>query len=205
MTFEPAPDSEAPPGRRRGRPRSLEHDQAITTATVAELLEHGCSGLSMEAVAARAGVAKTTLYRRWPNREDLALDAVSSIKGPIPTPPGISVRDDLLYLVRNTQAHWTDERHGRLMRRLAADATGRPDLWRRFKEQVIEPRHRVYRDVLRRGAERGEIRSDVNPQWVIDLLVSPIVHAGISHAEPTTDAQAVFGVDVVMSWLTPES
>ena len=135
-----------------GRPRSVDRDEAIVAAAIDELIANGYSGLSIEAVAARAGVAKTTIYRRWAGKDELVLAA-------------------------------------------------RPDIYRRFRDQVVGPRQQVTFDVLRRGAERGEIRSDFDPAWVNDMLVSPIVAAVLTHRPRLTKAQAAFCVDVVMSWL----
>src|SRR3954453_16263271 len=83
-----------------GRPRNVRADEAILEAVIA-LLGDGQSvdGLSMEAVAAKAGVGKATIYRRWPNKEALLIDAVATMKGPLPQPAGESVRDDLVMLV----------------------------------------------------------------------------------------------------------
>jgi len=71
-------------GRRPGRPRREDVDAAILDATIDELEEHGYAAVNIEAVAARAGVAKRTVYRRWPSKDDLMFDAISKLKGPIP-------------------------------------------------------------------------------------------------------------------------
>src|SRR5688572_25412027 len=83
-----------------GRPRSARADEAILEA-VLDLLQEGVAvdALSIEAVAARAGVGKATIYRRWENKERLLLDAVRRLKGDPPRPPGKSVRDDLVMLL----------------------------------------------------------------------------------------------------------
>ena len=81
--------------RRPGRPRSEQAEQAIIEATLDLFGEQGFEGVCVEAVAARAGVGKATIYRRWPNKEELLLAALSSMKSPIPEPTG-SVRDDLV-------------------------------------------------------------------------------------------------------------
>src|SRR5258705_13392688 len=80
-----------------GRPRSVRADEAIIDAVI-ELLGEGTStdAISIEAVAAKAGVGKATIYRRWSNKEALIIEAVSSMKGPPPVPKGESVRDDLV-------------------------------------------------------------------------------------------------------------
>src|SRR4051795_11415070 len=84
-----------------GRPRSAQADEAILEA-VLELLSAGQSAaaISIEAVAAKAGVGKATIYRRWPNKEALLIDAVAAMKGPLPVPVGESVRDDLIMLIK---------------------------------------------------------------------------------------------------------
>src|SRR5215831_18035479 len=90
----------ADPDRKPGRPRSARADEAIIAA-VLELLATGTTAevLSIEAVATRAGVGKTTIYRRWPNKDALLLDAVASLKGGVPEIGGLSVRDDLITLL----------------------------------------------------------------------------------------------------------
>src|SRR5262245_55974777 len=84
-----------------GRPRSAQADEAIIEA-VLDILAEGTTpeALSIEAVAARAGVGKATIYRRWTSKEALILDAIITLKGPPPEPEGVSVRDDLVALIR---------------------------------------------------------------------------------------------------------
>src|SRR4051812_27075223 len=84
-----------------GRPRSERAARAIIDATLALLAEEGgVTGVSIEAVAARAGVGKTTIYRRWPNKEALIIDALADLKEPFPAPRGESARDDLIAIAR---------------------------------------------------------------------------------------------------------
>jgi AcrR family transcriptional regulator len=184
-----------------GRPRSANRDEAIVAAAIDELVANGYGGMSIEGVAARAGVAKTTVYRRWAGKDDLVLAALSKVKGPLPQPPGTSVRADLAYIVEQMRTSWLDSTHGRLMQRLSADGYARPELYRRFRDQVVGPRHEVTYGVLRRGAERGEIRADFDPAWVNDMLTSPIIAAVLTHRPRLTKPQVEFCVDVVMSWL----
>jgi AcrR family transcriptional regulator len=184
-----------------GRPRSANRDEAIVAAAIDELVANGYAGMSIEGVAARAGVAKTTVYRRWAGKDDLVLAALSKVKGPLPEPPGTSVRADLTYILEQMRTSWLDSTHGRLMQRLAADGYARPELYRRFRDQVVGPRHEVTYGVLRRGAERGDIRADFDPAWVNDMLTSPIIAAVLTHRPRLTKPQVEFCVDVVMSWL----
>src|SRR5215475_3701301 len=118
---ERRPGRPSGPAARPGRPRSPAADEAILDATVELLGELGFLALTIEAVAARAGVAKTTIYRRWPTKDDLLFDAVACIKGPPIDPPGESVRSDLLWMLTRMRDGLFKGRFGRLMGRLAAD------------------------------------------------------------------------------------
>jgi AcrR family transcriptional regulator len=190
--------------RRPGRPRSAAADEAILDATVDVLAEQGFLGLSVEAVAARAGVAKTTIYRRWPTKDDLLIDAVACIKGSHPEPPGESVHDDLIYMLSRMRDAWFKGRFGRLMARLAADGLERPELYRQGRERFVAPRRAAMRRVIERGiAERG-IRGDVDPEWVITLLVAPIISAALTHQSALPQRQLEFIVDTVLAGLRPD-
>src|SRR5256885_430849 len=84
-----------------GRPRNIQADEAFPGGVLALLGGggRGAAGLSTGAVAGKAGVGRATIYRRWPNKEALLVDAVAAMKGPLPEPAGVSVRDDLVMLV----------------------------------------------------------------------------------------------------------
>jgi AcrR family transcriptional regulator len=190
--------------RRPGRPRSPAADEAILDATVDLLAEQGFLGLSVEAVAARAGVAKTTIYRRWPTKDDLLTDAVACIKGSHSDPPGESVRDDLIFMLSRMRDAWFKGRFGRLMARLAADGLERPDLYRQGRERFVAPRRAAMRRVIERGIAEGGIRGGVDPEWVISLLVSPIISAALTHQDALSRRQIDFIVDTVLAGLHPE-
>jgi AcrR family transcriptional regulator len=190
--------------RRPGRPRSVAADEAILDATVDLLAEQGFLRLSIEAVAARAGVAKTTVYRRWPTKDDLLMDAVACIKGAHPEPRGESVRDDLIDTLTRMRDAWFTGRFGRLMARLAADGLERPELYREGRERFVAPRRAATRRVIERGIAEGGIRGDVDPDWVITLLVAPIISAALTHQDELPGEQLEFIVDTVLAGLRPE-
>jgi AcrR family transcriptional regulator len=189
--------------RRPGRPRSEIIDAAIREATIDELIERGFPALSMEAVAARAGVAKTTLYRRWPGTQELALDAMRSFDVDIDVPPDGSARDALRYLLERMRRTWTDPRYGALMRRVAADGTVQPEVYRQCRDRLIAPRVRVMDAVLRRAVTEGLIRPDVDLGWVRQALGAPIMAAVLTHKERVTRAQVEFTLDTVLRGLAP--
>ena len=125
------PDSPGPAARPRrpGRPRSTEADRAIIDAALCVFAEHGVEGLCIEKVAAKAGVGKATIYRRWPGKEDLLLDALAALKAPLPQPRGESVRDDLVNLMQTMAADYADPRRAREFALCSARARSTPGSW----------------------------------------------------------------------------
>ncbi len=188
---------------RLGRPRSEQVERAIIDATIDLLADHGYLGLSIEAIASQAGVAKTTVYRRWPGKDELVLDALSRLKGPLAEPPGRDVRTDLIYLLDHVRAQWVNGVHGRLMHRVSVDGWDRPELYHQFRERLIAPRTRVMLDVLQRGVDEGLIRADVELRAVHEMLVSPILAAAFTHQPLPTHERLEFCVDTVLAGLRP--
>ncbi|WP_433325775.1 TetR/AcrR family transcriptional regulator [Spirillospora sp. CA-294931] len=159
--------------RAPGRPRSERAEKAILDATL-ELLaaESGVDGVSIEAVAALAGVAKTTIYRRWPNKEALIVGALAEAKAPLPEPRGESVRDDLLAIAEAIAAG-RNARHSRCFWNVLGSHEKYPGLYERYYQQVIQPRRETVFSVLRAGIARGELRPDIDLEVVNGLLVGP--------------------------------
>ena len=114
---------------RRGRPRDEAIDAAILDATVQEMIEVGFFAMSIERVAARAGVAKTTVYRRYPDAAELGLQALAHLKGPAADPPEGSVREQLLALLEQMRSVWRNPTFAAAMRRVTAEGTTSPELY----------------------------------------------------------------------------
>ncbi|WP_307872701.1 TetR/AcrR family transcriptional regulator [Paractinoplanes ovalisporus] len=166
-----------------GRPRNAQADEAILRA-VLDLLSEGqtVAAISIEAVAARAGVGKATIYRRWPNKEALVIDAVAAMKGPVPDPAGESVRDDLVTLIKANRSG-----HARGYSKVTACLL--PELLRdesilEMYKAVVEPRRDVMRSVLRRGIETGELRADLDVELTLLMLSGPSMMHGLFKWEP---------------------
>jgi AcrR family transcriptional regulator len=189
--------------RRPGRPRNEQTEQAILQAAIEILAEHGYNGLTVEAVALRAGVAKTTVYRRWAGKDELLLDALNTIKGPITEAPGGAVRDDLRFVYEQMRLNWRNGNHGVIMRQLAADGSERPDLYREFRDRVVKPRQAVTRAILERGVAEGLIRPDVDLDAVIEMLASPVIVAVMTHRPHPTRRQVEFVIDTVLAGISP--
>ena len=175
----PGTDAEAGPApettRRPGRPRSEQAEQAIIEATLDLFAEQGFEGVCVEAVAARAGVGKATIYRRWPNKEELLLAAFGSLKSPFPEPEGVSVRDDLLAMVKVMCADRSDPRKARRYALLLGEGDKYPRLMARYKETVVQPRREAMRAVIRRGVETGELRPDTDVEIAMLTLTGAIM------------------------------
>jgi AcrR family transcriptional regulator len=161
--------------RRPGRPRSEQAEQAIIEATLDLFAEKGFEGVCVELVATRAGVGKATIYRRWPNKEELLLAAFASLKSPFPEPKGVSVRDDLLAMVEVMCADKADPRKARRYALLHGEGENYPRLMARYKETVVQPRRDAMRAVIRRGIETGELRPDTDVEIAMLSLTGAIM------------------------------
>lgn len=172
MTSAHAPQDQA---RRAGRPRSEHADRAIIEAALDVFAESGPEGLCIEKVAAKAGVGKATIYRRWPGKEDLLLAALSALRVPLPEPKGESVRDDLVALLEAMRGETVDPRQVRQFALLLGEGDRYPRLIDRYVEAVVEPRRDVFRAVLRRGVATGELRDGTSIELAVDMLTGAVL------------------------------
>ncbi|HUD36871.1 MAG TPA: TetR/AcrR family transcriptional regulator [Streptosporangiaceae bacterium] len=163
------------PPRRVGRPRSEQAERAIIDAALEEFAEAGPQGLCIEKVAAKAGVGKATIYRRWPGKEELLLDAIGTMMSPLPEPKGESVREDLAALLDAMGRESGDPRRARQFALLLGDGAAYPRLLERYLETVVEPRREVVRSVLRRGVATGELREEANVEAAVDMLTGAVL------------------------------
>ena len=187
-------------GGARGRPRSQEADRAILTATAELLAERGLAAMSIEEVAARAGVGKTTIYRRWPSKGLLALDAfVASFREEQPQPDTGTLRDDMLVTLRAWVQAVTQTPMGSMLTGLIAEAQHDPELRGAWRDRVLEPLRRQRRIMLDRAMARGEIAPSVDQEVVLDLLFGAAEHRLLLGHLPMTDGFIADVVDVIMA------
>jgi len=171
--------SEASRGPRRpGRPRSERADRAIIDAALSVFAESGTEGLCIETVAARAGVGKATIYRRWPGKEDLLLDAIGALQAPLPEPAGRSVREDLVMVLSAMRDAVADPRRVREFALLLGEGAKYPRLMARYVETMLEPRREVIRSVLRRGIATGELRAGADIEAALFMLTGAVIARG---------------------------
>ncbi len=203
---QPGPDpNTAASARRPGRPRSEQAEQAIIEATLDVFAEQGFEGVCVELVAARAGVGKATIYRRWPNKEELLLAAFGSLKSPFPEPKGVSVRDDLLAMVQVMCADKADPRKARRYALLLGEGEKYPRLMARYKETVVQPRRDAMRAVIRRGTETGELRPDTDVEIAMLTLTGAIMAQDQSASGTLDEDFAIRLVDGLLLGLSARS
>jgi len=163
MTPEKAP-------RGRGRPRSEEAHRAILAAVIELLPEHGLKGLTIEAVAARAGVGKTTIYRRWRTKNELVVEAIEQLRPPGPPPDTGSLIGDLNALVALQRERLEASQLPRILPRVLGESLDEPELHAEIVERAVNPIRRVLEEFVRRGIARGELRQDVDVDTMVDVL-----------------------------------
>jgi AcrR family transcriptional regulator len=186
------------PARRPGRPRSERAEQAIIDATIEAIGECGIDGVRCEDVAARAGVGKATLYRRWPGKEDLLIAAFAAMRRPLPEPRGESVRDDLTALLTVVAADADDPRYAQQYALLHGAGERFPRLVARYKERVVEPRRDLVRSVLRRGVGTGELRPDIDIEVAMLMLTGAVMARGKHDSSPAAPGFVDSAVDELL-------
>ena len=163
----------------RPDPRVERSRQAILDATLQLLARDGDVGsLTVEAVAARSGVAKTTIYRRWRDKWELALDAVMIDMLPrLDEPVDVGdTRKELLTFINSVVKMLATPPYGQAMQALVSQIATDADLARVYREQVVEPRQAELTPVVKRGIARGDLRPDTDVRLIHELLVGPIFY-----------------------------
>ncbi|MFD5907613.1 TetR/AcrR family transcriptional regulator [Streptomyces massasporeus] len=192
-------------GPARGRPRSEAVERAILEG-VMKLLEEGVplAELSIERIARTAGVGKATIYRRWSGKEELFVDVVRAAEPPDPPLPGTSMRDDLVVLLEQVRRRGLANRSSAILHSVQAQMKSSPKLWAAYHATVVAPRRRLGLEVLRRGRENGELRTDLDLELLNDLFVGPVlVRAVLRPDADLPDDLAEQVVDTLLEGLHP--
>jgi AcrR family transcriptional regulator len=171
----PADDDVTVGDRRPGRPRDVRIDASIESATIEELCERGFGGASIEGIAARAGVGKATIYRRFPSREALLFSAAVHFAGECEAPDTGSLRDDLVGLWISLMNVFADTIPGRMLSDLLAEATRNPELMAMVQADMASRRTSGLAAVERARA-RGEIGGEVDADTLLDAVTGPFFY-----------------------------
>jgi AcrR family transcriptional regulator len=184
-----------------GRPRSATAHRAILAAAIDLVLERGLNAMTMEDVAHRAGVSKATIYRWWPSKELLALDALSTdwaTHMPDRESDTGSLRGDLLARFRPWLRQLKKKPYERVIAGLIAQTQTDLEFAKLYREHFVQPRRNETRALLQRGIDRGEISKDTNLDVTLDLLYGPIYHRLLHRHAPLTDQFVRDVIDVTL-------
>lgn len=175
--IDSSPDGGAPPKRKRGRPRDPGASRRILTAARLVAGEVGVRAASMSAIADRSGVGKPTIYLRWASRQDLMVAAVADLRVPVVTEHTGSTRADLLRSLTEDRDVLVTGPESRFLRSVLFEAGADPDLAQELETSILGPRRERLVAILARGVREGEVRADVEPEGLVDLLTGPLLRA----------------------------
>jgi AcrR family transcriptional regulator len=184
--------------RRPGRPRDPRVDEALLECGLAVILESGYHGATVTEIARRAGVGTPAIYRRWPTKVEFAMELMARVSEQEPIPDTGSIRDDLVSFIALRLRTWSAPFFRQLVFPALLEGQGEGTLATQMRERFI-----VYRQALgariSRSVESGELRSDTNPDRLIDLLMGTITMPMLFFRDVPTveDAQSI--VDQVLS------
>ena len=195
-------DTNEPP---RGRPRSEPKRQAIIDATLALIESRGFTGLSVDRIAEQAGVGKATVYRWWPTKAAVTLDAALTIATPATSHPKTgSAREDLARHLRYIIRLFRGARTGPIIAAVLGEIQHDPELAAEYQRRVQAPRRAAAKQILEDGIARGELRADLDRDDVLDLIYGPIYYRLLITHKPMSARYADTVLDRIWPTITAE-
>jgi AcrR family transcriptional regulator len=161
----------------------------VIDAARALLAERGFGGTTVEAIAARAGVGKATIYRRWPTREDLLLAVTKTELPALVRPDTGSLREDLALVFTQLAAQIGASGPASYLGDLVSEATRNPAMRKDF-QRVIDRRRAMCAEIVQQAKKRGELRKSIDPDMVLDLISGAIFYRKLFARDPA-DARYV--------------
>ena len=170
--------NDQPAARRpRGRPRDRHVDRSLLDAALALLAEGGPDALTFEAVAARAGVARTTVYRRWDGKDELVLAALEDVAARLMPAPNLGdTRADLIAIVEAGVRALSEADVRSLIAAIVSESIRNVTLAQRFRRRLLDLRRQELRNVLERGIAREELDEELDIEAAADLLIGPVYY-----------------------------
>ena len=194
-----------PAGRQMGRPKDARADRAILETTLELIAEHGVHAFRTEDVAARAGVGKGAIYRRYRSKDDLVTAAVAGlVREEIAVPDTGSTRGDLLVLMREAVGLYSGSLPGRLMPNLIGAMAEQPELARAIRDGFLAGRRSALSEVLRRGVERGDLRPDLDLELALDVLGGPLFYRLLVTGGPLDEQLAEGVAELILRGFAPD-
>jgi AcrR family transcriptional regulator len=190
-------DAPAPRGRPPGRGPKVR--AAVLSATLGELTQSGYADLTVENVARRAGVHKTTIYRRWKDRESLVTDAVIELAGTrVPFPDSGDIGADLRALARSLVKFLTSPA-GKAVTVVTTSDAGRIPEVADARRRFFEDRYRQAEPVIRAAITRGQLPAGTDPAEVVRAVIAPIYLRILVTAEPISERTADTAADAALA------
>jgi len=158
-----------------GRPRSVEVDRAILQAALDLLAEVGYQGISIEAIAARAGVGRTTIYRRYDSKEELLVDALECSKQELTLPDTGSFWADMEQMIAQIDEFTKSDLMRQTMALTISTASSSPKFAEIHWKKYMEPRRKEMSKIFERAKQRGELAENLDIELAIDMIMGLIV------------------------------
>lgn len=189
-----------------GRPRDTRADRAMLDATLELIAEVGVHEFRTEDVAARAGVGKGAIYRRYRSKDELVTAAVAAlVSEEIAIPDTGSTRGDLLELMREAVDLYCGSLAGRLMPNLVGAMAQKPELALAVRERFLAGRRAALAEVLERGVERGDLRADLDVELALDVLGGPLFYRLLVTGGPLDEQLAEGVADLIVRGFAPDT
>jgi AcrR family transcriptional regulator len=189
------------PATRAGRPRSQQPRAAVLRATSELMREVGLRAMTTEDMAARSGASKATIYKWWPNKYAVAVEAfLSEMAVESADPDTGSAREDFRLALRGLIHFYTGET-GRAYAQLVGEAQFDPKIGAELRDHLVGSRRELVRAIWDRGVARGELRADVDPEVAIDLIFGPAMYRLVAGHAPLDDTAAEGVVDAAIRGL----
>jgi len=158
-----------------GRPRDETIDDDIVQALFELVDEVGLKGVTIEAIAERAGVSKATIYRRWSSKEELVVDAVAGLVGGVVVPEGDTIREILVHIITRLKTYMSQTTAGSVLPWMIGEVALGSEIGHRYVEAVIKPGREAMAGHIAKAVEDGELRPDLDVEVAVDMLLGPMI------------------------------
>lgn len=188
-----------------GRPRSLDTKNAILAAAYRLLIENGFKAVTVDGIAETAGVSKATIYKWWPNKAAVVIEAFfEASEALLPVPDTGSVREDMLLQVRHLAAFLTGS-EGKYIREFIAEGQFDANIAGEYRSRYFNPRRFISKGILVKGMERGELRPDLDSELCIDLIFAPLFYRLLITGDTVEPAAIEAWIGYVLDGLSVET
>jgi AcrR family transcriptional regulator len=173
-----------------GRPRSIQSHQAMLQATLELLAEVGFDAMSIDAISARAGVGKTTIYRRYASKEELVADAIESVREEVVIPDTGTLQGDIDALIQNAVQITLNPLGRQTVAMIISSASSNTQFAQIYWTKYLQPRRKTFEIVLERAKARNEIPTDLDSDLVFDTMSAIMLYALIF--QPTSESWTAY-------------